>query len=156
MIFENPRYVSNHIRLAIANNVDHDSGIIHTIWMDQEGGTGPDIPIPHPFAGKGGEGIFVGIRSGSIIALDMAASERYVPVAVLPMRAYYGTDLSSVSEIQFDEIEYHRRKSYKSKGTEENFFIDGVCPTTRFMIASKYSKVRSKKKITSIISSTKF
>ncbi|MCX6742462.1 MAG: hypothetical protein NTX24_04820 [Candidatus Pacearchaeota archaeon] len=63
--------------------------------------------------------------------------------------------LNISEEIQFDEIEYHRRKSHKSKGTEENFFIDGVCPTTRFMIASEYSKCRSKKKITAIISSAK-
>ena len=61
--------------------------------------------------------------------------------------------LNLSEEIQFDEIEYKRRKSHikGSKGTEDNFFIDGVCPTTRFMIASEYTKSRNKKKITSII-----
>lgn len=65
--------------------------------------------------------------------------------------------LNLSEEIQFDEIEYKRRKSHikGSKGTEDNFFIDGVCPQTRFMIASEYTKVRNKKKITSIISSAK-
>ena len=66
-------------------------------------------------------------------------------------------NLNLSEEIQFDEIEYKRRKSHikGSKGTEDNFFIDGVCPQTRFMIASEYCKVRNKKKITSIISSAK-
>ena len=66
-------------------------------------------------------------------------------------------NLKLSEEIQFDEIEYSRRKSHikGSKGTEDNFFIDGVCPQTRFMIASEYTKSRNKKKITSIISSAK-
>ncbi len=61
--------------------------------------------------------------------------------------------LNLSEEIQFDEIEYKRRLGHTkgSKGTEDNFFIDGVCPTTRFMIASEYSRSRTKKKITSII-----
>ena len=66
-------------------------------------------------------------------------------------------DLNISQEMQFDEIEYKRRLGHAkgSKGTEDNFFIDGVCPTTRFMIASEYSRSRNKKKITSIISSAK-
>ena len=66
-------------------------------------------------------------------------------------------NLNLSEEIQFDEIEYKRRKSHikGSKGTEDNFFIDGVCPQTRFMIASEYSRSRNKKKITSILSSAK-
>jgi len=63
--------------------------------------------------------------------------------------------LNLSEEIQFDEIEYRRRKSHKSKGTEDNFFIDGVCPTTRFMMSSEYTRSRNKKKIISIISSAK-
>lgn len=65
--------------------------------------------------------------------------------------------LNLSEEIQFDEIEYKRRKSHikGSKGTEDNFFIDGVCPQTRFMVSSEYTKVRNKKKITSIIGSAK-
>ena len=66
-------------------------------------------------------------------------------------------NLKLSEEIQFDEIEYKRRKNHKkgSKGTEDNFFIDGVCPKTRFMIASEYARSRNKKKITSILSSAK-
>lgn len=66
-------------------------------------------------------------------------------------------NLKLSEEIQFDEIEYSRRKSHQkgARGTEDNFFIDGVCPRTRFMLSSEYVKSRNKKKITSIISSTK-
>jgi len=63
--------------------------------------------------------------------------------------------LNLSEELQFDEIEYRRRKTHKAKGTEDNFFLDGVCSQTRFMIASEYSRSRSKKKITSILSSAK-
>jgi len=63
--------------------------------------------------------------------------------------------LNLSEEIQFDEVEYRRRKSHKTKGTEDNFFIDGVCPQTRFMIASEFAKIRSKNKMISILASTK-
>lgn len=60
-------------------------------------------------------------------------------------------------EIQFDEIEYKRRKSHKkgARGTEDNYFVDGIDPTTKFMVAGEYVKVRSKKKMTSIVAGTK-
>ncbi len=98
------RQVSNNIRLAVITNVDHDSGIINTSWIDQEGIEGPDIPIPHPFAGKGGEGIYVGPRAGQIVALGMAAYERYIPITIIPSRSMYSDDISSITDIEFDDI----------------------------------------------------
>jgi len=98
-------YVSNLIRLAVITNVDHDGGIVSTRWLDQTALPGPDVPVPHPFAGKGGEGIFIAPKPGNIIALDVSAHERYIPVSILPLRAYY-QDLNSISEIGFDEIEF--------------------------------------------------
>ena len=61
------------------------------------------------------------------------------------------------AEIQFDELEYKRRKSHKRgiKGIEDNYFVDGIDPTTKFMVACEYVKARSKKKMKSIISGTK-
>jgi hypothetical protein len=97
------RYVSNHLRLAVITDVDHGSGIVYTDWLDQDSSPGPEVPVPHPFAGRGGEGIFVAPRVGQILALGMAAYERYIPVATLPMRAYYG-DISGTSEVQFDDV----------------------------------------------------
>lgn len=60
-------------------------------------------------------------------------------------------------EIQFDEIEYCRRKSHQkgARGTEDNYFVDGIDPTTKFMVACEYVKSRSKKKMASIIAETK-
>lgn len=59
-------------------------------------------------------------------------------------------------EIQVDEIEYHRRKSHKSrKGIEENWFIDSICPETKFMVASEYGKSRGHKETKTIISRAK-
>lgn len=60
------------------------------------------------------------------------------------------------SEAQIDEVEYHRRKSYKKRlGAEKNFFIDSICPKTKFMIASNYVQSRSMKEIKSIIKNIK-
>jgi len=60
-------------------------------------------------------------------------------------------------EIQFDEIEYCRRKGHQkgARGTEDNYFVDGIDPTTKFMVVCEYVKSRSKKKMTSIIAETK-
>lgn len=96
------RYVSNHIRLAVVKDVDNTTGKATTRWEDtlQEG---PEIIIPHPYAGVNGEGIFIGLSPGSIVALDMASYERYVPVCVIPNRNNYG-DISGNSEISFNNI----------------------------------------------------
>jgi len=55
-------------------------------------------------------------------------------------------------EAQTDEIEYHRRKSHKSKlGTEKNFFIDSVDPETKFMLSAEYMKTRSSRDIKAVM-----
>lgn len=60
------------------------------------------------------------------------------------------------AEVQIDEVEYHRRKSHKQKlGAEKNFFIDSICPKTKFMIASNYVKSRSMEEIKSVIKDIK-
>jgi len=60
------------------------------------------------------------------------------------------------SEVQIDEVEYHRRKSHHKKlGVEKNFFIDSICPQTKFMISSEYSKSRSSKEIKVVIQKIK-
>jgi len=60
------------------------------------------------------------------------------------------------SEVQVDEVEYHRRRSYKSKrGTEINWFIDSIDTKTRFMVASNYCKSRGKKEIKQVMKAIK-
>jgi transposase-like protein len=55
-------------------------------------------------------------------------------------------------EAQTDEIEYHRRKSHKTKsGTEKNFFIDSVDPETKFMLSAEYMKTRSSRDIKAVM-----
>jgi len=47
------------------------------------------------------------------------------------------------TEAQIDEVEFYRRKSDKSKmGTEKNFFIDSICPETKFMLSSEYARTK--------------
>ena len=58
--------------------------------------------------------------------------------------------------IEVDEMEYHRRKSYKKKlGVDKNWFIDGIDVKTRFMINSAYVKHRSKKNIKKVLTNIK-
>ncbi len=61
------------------------------------------------------------------------------------------------SEIQVDEIEYHRRLDHSkgSKGAEKNFFIDSIDPTTKFMVASEYAKSRDSKNIKIVVKRAK-
>ena len=60
------------------------------------------------------------------------------------------------SEIQMDEMEYHRRKSHKAKkGIDRNWFIDSVCPETKFLVASNYVKSRNKKQIKRVLEQIK-
>jgi transposase-like protein len=60
------------------------------------------------------------------------------------------------AEVQIDEVEYHRRKSHKRRlGAEKNFFIDSICPQTKFMVASDYFKSRGMDEIKSVIKNIK-
>lgn len=57
------------------------------------------------------------------------------------------------SEIQVDEMECHRRKGHKKgqKGIEKNWFIDSICPETRFLVSSEYARTRGKRDIKPVV-----
>jgi len=97
------RMVSNVVRLCRVSEVDYGRGIVSTEWMDQAGQSGPDIPIPHPFAGRAGEGVYVGIRPGTVVAVAMSSHERYVMATTVPLPGMYSSDVASVDEAQFDD-----------------------------------------------------
>jgi transposase-like protein len=60
------------------------------------------------------------------------------------------------SEVQIDEMEYHRRKSHKLKaGISCDWFVDTICPKTKFMIASEYFSSRSLIQIKKILKEVK-
>jgi len=64
--------------------------------------------------------------------------------------------LSVGAEVQIDEVEYHRRKSHKAKlGNEKNWFIDSICPQTKFMVASDYYKSRGMDEVKAVIKNIK-
>ncbi len=59
-------------------------------------------------------------------------------------------------EIQVDEVEFHRRKSHKSRsGVAKNWFIDSIDPKTRFAVAADYVEERNTKNIRSVMQSIK-
>lgn len=60
------------------------------------------------------------------------------------------------SEIEVDEVEFHRRVSHKQRrGIDKNWFIDSICPQTKFLISSEFAKSRSKKDIKVVMSRIK-
>lgn len=59
------------------------------------------------------------------------------------------------SEVQVDEVEYHRRKSSKRRGIETNWFIDSIDPKSKFLISCGYFRTRGCRDVKSVISSIK-
>jgi len=61
------------------------------------------------------------------------------------------------SEVQIDEIEFHRRKGHKKgqKGIDKNFFIDSIDPETKFLLSSEYAKTRNRRDVKAVISRIK-
>ena len=57
------------------------------------------------------------------------------------------------SEVQIDEIEFHKRRHHKKgmNGVDKNFFIDSIDPETKFLISSEYSKARGSKNIKTVV-----
>lgn len=96
------RFPGLQTRLAIVTTVDFSTGQAQTRWLDDDE-DGPTIPIPHPFSGRG-EGIYVGLRAGSLVALTKASNARFIPVALIPLRGFYSSDLSDIAEMQFDDV----------------------------------------------------
>jgi putative transposase len=63
--------------------------------------------------------------------------------------------VNSGSYVEFDEMEFARRKSHKRKGTDKNWFIDAIDVKTRFMVASKFAKYRNKAEIKQVLQNLK-
>jgi hypothetical protein len=99
------RLVSNVLRLASITGVDYANGVMYTEWIEDAGVEGPIVPIPHPYPGKKGEGVFVGFRAGNVVALGMLQNEEYVPVSSIPLPASYTNSLS-VAEVDYDDISF--------------------------------------------------
>lgn len=97
------RYTSSVLRRAVVEKVDYTNGTIQTRWLD-DNTIGPIVPIPHPFGNRGGSGIFTGIKIGAVLALAMASYKTYVPVAVLPINAYYDEDDGAIPEADFNDL----------------------------------------------------
>jgi hypothetical protein len=97
------RFASSVMRLVSVEKVDYNSGVVYTKWLDQAGLDGPIVSIPHPYAGSHGEGIYIGISTGSILILGMTANEQYVALATLPPSNNFG-NLNDISESSFDDI----------------------------------------------------
>ncbi len=60
------------------------------------------------------------------------------------------------SEVQVDEMEYHRREEHKNKGTFKDWFIDSIDVKTRYLVSGKYFKARGKSEIKEVIGKVKY
>jgi len=96
------RPVGLQARLAEVISVDHATGVAQTRWVDDDE-IGPLIPVPHPFSGIGGEGVYIGLRERALIVCVRGSYGRYIPVAVVPPRASFASDLADIPEMAFDD-----------------------------------------------------
>jgi len=60
------------------------------------------------------------------------------------------------SEVQVDEMEYHRREEHRKKGTCKDWFIDSIDVKTRYLVSAKYFKSRGKNEIKEVIGKVKY
>ncbi len=60
------------------------------------------------------------------------------------------------SELQSDEMEYHRRKSHKRKqGTAINWFVDVMDTKTRYVVSSEYIESRTNERMIKVMKKAK-
>jgi len=57
--------------------------------------------------------------------------------------------------IEVDEMQFSRRRSHKTKGTDENWFIDAIDIKTRFMINSAFMKSRGQNELKEVLKGIK-
>jgi len=60
------------------------------------------------------------------------------------------------SEVQLDEMEYHRRISHKKKGVSKDWFIDSIDVKTRYMVSSKYFNSRGQNELREVMKKVKY
>ena len=60
------------------------------------------------------------------------------------------------SEVQLDEMEYHRRISHKEIGVSKDWFIDSIDVKTRYMVSSKYFKSRGQNELREVMKKVKY
>ena len=60
------------------------------------------------------------------------------------------------SEVQLDEMEYHRRISHEKKGVSKDWFIDSIDVKTRYMVSSKYFKSRGQDELKEVLQKVKY
>jgi hypothetical protein len=99
------RYLNNQIRQAIVTDVNHEEGKAQIKFLDKTSDEAPEIPVPHPYAGSSGEGIFVGTKPGTNVSVGMMSYERYIPIGTVPIKGVYG-DLLGTNEIDVEDIGY--------------------------------------------------
>jgi len=61
--------------------------------------------------------------------------------------------VSGGSEVQLDEMEYHRRE--EGKGLSKDWFIDSIDVKTRYMVSAKYFKSRGQTELREVMRSVK-
>ncbi len=62
------------------------------------------------------------------------------------------------SEIQLDEMEYHRREEHKKgrSGVSKDWFIDSIDVKTRYMVASNYFKSRGQTELKEVMAKVRY
>jgi len=60
------------------------------------------------------------------------------------------------SEVQLDEMEYHRRISHKEIGVSKDWFIDSIDVKTRYMVSSKYFNSRGQNELREVMKKVKY
>jgi len=60
------------------------------------------------------------------------------------------------SEVQLDEMEYHRRISHKKIGVSKDWFIDSIDVKTRYMVSSKYFNSRGQNELREVMKKVKY
>ncbi len=95
------------VRLAIVKKVYRTQ--IECLYTDREGERTIRCPIPHPYAGSGGGGIFVGFEKNTRVLIAMGPQEQGYIVGVIPDRDYYfsqeGVSNSPVGATPYPNIE---------------------------------------------------
>jgi len=64
--------------------------------------------------------------------------------------------VSGGSEVQLDEMEYHRREEHKKQGVSKDWFIDSIDVKTRYMVSSKYFKSRGQDELKEVMAKVKY
>lgn len=116
--------------VRIARVIDVGYNYVQCDFIDRFGEKSFDCPVPHPYAGSHGGGIFVGVQKDTIVLVSKGPSEQWYIVCTVPDINFFAEDLGGIPNMRLGDSPYPNLRGGEisikgNKNQRIDFLVDG-------------------------------